>query len=184
MCTPGIPITGVTSGAFTIPTTGHDFSGFTRSRITLTVTNSSGLQSSSSVIVFPEKVNLTFDALPAGLTLYLDGIAHTAPFVYDTLVGFNHTIEARNQTVGTNTYNFASWSDGGAQQHTIVVPAAAQTYTANYNVVSTPPPLAFVQVNAATPQTNQTQVSVTYTSAQVAGILISSRSDGITRRRT
>ena len=33
----------------------------------------------------------------------------------------------------------------------------------------TPAPLAFVQVNAATPQTNQTQVSVTYTSAQVAG---------------
>ena len=70
--------------------------------------------------------------------MYLDGIAHTAPFVYDTLIGFNHTIEARNQTVGTNTYNFASWSDGGTQQHTIVVPAAAQTYTANYNVVSTP----------------------------------------------
>jgi glucose/arabinose dehydrogenase/PKD repeat protein len=166
---PGTPISGVMSGTFTIPTSGHDFSGFTRYRVALTVTDSSGLQSSSSVIVFPEKVNLTFDAAPAGLTLYLDGIAHTAPFVYDTLVGFNHTIEARNQTVGTNTYNFASWSDGGTQQHTIVVPAAAQTYTANYNVVSTPAPLAFVQVNAATPQTNQTQVSVTYTSAQVAG---------------
>ena len=37
-------------------------------------------------------------------------------------MGFNHTIEARNQTVGTTTYNFASWSDGGTQQHTIVVP--------------------------------------------------------------
>ena len=101
--------------------------------------------------------------------MYLDGIAHTAPFVYDTLIGFNHTIEARNQTIGANTYNFASWSDGGTQQHTIVVPAAAQTYTANYNVVSTPAPLAFVQVNAATPQTNQSTVSVAYTSAQVAG---------------
>ena len=37
----------------------------------------------------------------AGLTLYLDGIAKTTPFVYDTLVGFNHTIEARNQTLGS-----------------------------------------------------------------------------------
>ena len=97
---PGTPITGVTSGTFTIPTTGHDFSGFTRYRITLTVTDSSGLQSSQSVTVFPDKVNLTFDTAPGGLTLYLDGIAHTAPFVYDTLIGFNHTIEARNQTVG------------------------------------------------------------------------------------
>ena len=48
-------------------------------------------------------------------------------------------------------------------------PPAAQTYTATYNVVSTPAPLAFVQVNAATPQTNQSTVTVTYTSAQVAG---------------
>ena len=255
---PGIPITGITEGTFTIPTTGHDFSGFTRYRITLTVTDSSGLQSSSSVIVFPEKVNLTFDAVPAGLTLYLDGIAHTAPFVYDTLIGFNHTIEARNQTVGTNTYNFASWSDGGAQQHTLLVPSSSQSYVATFSVAAdtTPPSppsnlqpttvtattatfswtastdnigvtgynvyrngsligstaqtsytdtglspttsyaytvaafdaannlslpssalnvttpaavIAFVQQNYATPQTNQTQVSVTYTSAQVAG---------------
>ena len=105
---PGTPITGVTSGTFTIPTSGHDFSGFTRYRITLTVTDSDGLQSSQSVTIFPDKVNLTFDTAPGGLTLYLDGIAPRAPFVYDTLKGFNHTIRARNQTVGTNTYNFAS----------------------------------------------------------------------------
>ena len=132
---PGTPISGVTSGTFTIPTSGHDFSGNTRYRITLTVTDSDGLQSSQSAIVYPDKVNLTFDTAPAGLTLYVDGIAHTGPFVYDTLIGFNHTIEARNQTIGANTYNFASWSDGGTQQHTIVVPAAAQAYTATYNVV-------------------------------------------------
>ena len=166
---PGTPITGVTSGTFTIPTTGHDFSGNTRYRITLTVTDSSGLQSTSSATVFPQKVNLTFATAPAGATVFLDGIAHTAPFVYDTLVGFNHTIEAPNQTIGANTYNFASWSDGGAQPHTIVVPAAAQTYTANFNVAATPAPPAFVQVNAATPQTNQSSVAVTYTSAQIAG---------------
>jgi glucose/arabinose dehydrogenase/PKD repeat protein len=166
---PGTPIVGSTTATLTIPTSGHDFSGFTRYRITLTVTDSSGLQSSASVIVNPEKVNLTFDAVPAGLTLYLDGIAHTAPFVYDTLVGFNHTIEARNQTIGANTYTFASWSDGGAMQHSIMVPTAAQTYTANYTVTSAPVPIAFVQVNAAVPQSNQSSVSVTYTSAQVAG---------------
>ena len=135
----------------------------------LTVTDSSGLQSSQFVTIFPDKVNLTFDTAPGGLTLYLDGIAHTAPFVYDTLKGFNHTIEARDQTVGTTSYTFASWTDGGTQQHTLVVPDAAQTYTATFNVATAPAPLAFVQANAATPQTNQTQVSVAYTSAQVAG---------------
>ena len=56
-----------------------------------------------------------------------------------TRSGFNHTIEARNQTVGTTTYTFASWSDGGAQQHTITVPdVAPQPYTATYNAVITP----------------------------------------------
>ena len=166
---PGTPMTGVTNGTFTIPTSGHDFSGNTRYRITLTVTDSNGLQSSQSATVFPEKVNLTFNTAPAGLTLFLDGIAHTAPFVYDTLIGFNHTLEARSQTISPNTYNFVSWSDGGTQQHSITVPATAQTYTATYNVVSTPAPIAFVQVNAATPQSNQSAVTVAYTSAQVAG---------------
>ena len=99
-----------------------------------------GCSPARSVTVFPDKVNLTFDTQPGGLTLYLDGIAHTAPFVYDTLVGFNHTIEARNQTVGATTYSFASWSDGGAQQHTITVPQAPQTYVANYSVVTNPFP--------------------------------------------
>jgi hypothetical protein len=120
---PGTPITGVKSGTFTIPTSGHDFSGNTRYRITLTVTDSSGLTETKSVTIYPQKVNLTFDTVPSGLTLYLDGIARTTPFVYDTLVGFNHTIEARNQTSGNNSYTFQSWSDGGAQRHTIVVPA-------------------------------------------------------------
>ena len=167
---PGTPITGVTSGTFMIPTAGHDFSGFTRYRITLTVTDSSGLKSSQSVIIIPRKGQSHFRySAHRNRPSIVDGIAHTGPFVYDTLIGFNHTIEARNQTMGTNTYNFASWSDGGTQHHTIVVPPAAQTYTATYNVVSTPVALAFVQVNAATPQTNQSTVTITYTSAQVAG---------------
>ena len=40
--------------------------------------------------------------------------------------------------------------------------------TVAYNAVA-PAPIAFVQVNAATPQTNQSAVTVAYTSAQVAG---------------
>ena len=97
---PGTPITGVKSGTFTIPTSGHDFSGNTRYRITLTVTDSDGLTTTRAVTIYPDKVNLTFNTAPSGLTLYLDGIARTTPFVHDTLVGFTHTIEARNQTSG------------------------------------------------------------------------------------
>ena len=65
---PGSPTTG-TSGTFTIPATGHDFSGFTRYRITLTVTDADGLTTTRSATIFPTKVNLTFTTAPAGLTL-------------------------------------------------------------------------------------------------------------------
>ena len=129
---PGTPVTGVKSGTFTIPTTGHDFEGNTRYRIMLTVTDADGLTASTSVIIWPRKVNLSFDTVPSGLTLYLDGIAKATPFTYDTLIGFNHTVDARNQTSGNTSYTFASWSDGGAQLHTIVVPASAQSYTATF----------------------------------------------------
>ncbi len=136
---PGATTTGVKNGTFTIPSSGHDFSGNTRYRITLTVTDSSGLTSTKVVTVWPQKVNLTFDTLPSGQTLYLDTVAKSTPFVYDTLVGFNHTIEARDAVSGTNSYTFASWSDGGAQTHGLVVPATNASYTATYTVGSTVP---------------------------------------------
>jgi glucose/arabinose dehydrogenase/chitodextrinase len=166
---PGTPITGVKSGTFTIPTSGHDFEGNTRYRISLTVTDSDGLKSTSSVTIYPKKVNLTFSTVPAGLTLYFDGIARTAPFTADTLVGFRHNVEAPNQTGGGSSYTFASWSDDGAQQHDVVVPDVDRTYTATYTVSSAPAPITFKQLNYSTPQTNQSTVSTAYTNAQTAG---------------
>jgi glucose/arabinose dehydrogenase/PKD repeat protein/fibronectin type 3 domain-containing protein len=135
---PGTGITGVKGGSFTIPTSGHDFAGNTRYRIKLTVTDSNGLQASKSVTIWPDKVNLPFDTSPSGLSLHIDGVARTAPFVLDTLVGFNHTIEARDQTSGNNNYAFSSWSDGGARSHTITVPGASQSYTATYTLTQPP----------------------------------------------
>jgi hypothetical protein len=108
--------------------------------------------------------------VPSGRTLYLDGIAKTTPFVYDTLIGFNHTVEARNQTAGDTAYTFASWSDGGAQLHNIVVPATAQTYTATFSA-SSAPPIEFVQVKSSTPQSPQSTVATAFNQAQTSGNL-------------
>jgi len=136
---PGTAINGVKSGTLTIPTTGHDFEGDTRYRVKLTVTDSNGLQTSKSVIIRPDKVNLSFNTAPTGLKLYIDGVARTAPFVLDTLIGFNHTIDARDQTSGSDSYTFGSWSDGGAQSHSITVPTTARSYTATYTPAASPP---------------------------------------------
>jgi Fibronectin type III domain len=43
------------------------------------------------------------------------------------------------QTLGGVSYSFRSWSDGGAQSHTVVAPATAATYTATYAATSPPP---------------------------------------------
>ena len=51
---------------------------------------------------------------------------------------------------------------------TPALPSTSTDNTVTYNAVA-PAPIAFVQVNAATPQTNQSAVTVAYTSAQLAG---------------
>ncbi|MBX4200052.1 PQQ-dependent sugar dehydrogenase [Candidatus Parcubacteria bacterium] len=137
---PALPTVGSKSGTFQIPTSGHDFHGNTRYRFTVTVTDSDGLKSSASVIIYPDKVNLTLDTVPSGIGLTLDGLAITTPTVYDTLIGYNHVVNAPTTTQGANTFNFANWSDGGTQQHTVVVPSSPLTLTATYSQVQSPIP--------------------------------------------
>ena len=50
-----------------------------------------------------------------------------------------------------------------------MVPNDRQSYTATYTASSGSATPTFVQVNSATPQTNQSTVRVTYTGAQTAG---------------
>jgi glucose/arabinose dehydrogenase/PKD repeat protein len=131
------PLTGVTSSAFVVPATGHDFSGNTRFEIILTVTDTSGLKASRSAFIMPDKVNLSFNTVPSGLSLTVDGLPRVAPFVHDSLINFQHTIQAPNQTVGTTLFTFVSWSGGGAQTQTITTPLGPQSHTATFSVGAT-----------------------------------------------
>jgi hypothetical protein len=159
------------TGSYTVPTTGVDFSGNTRYRITLTVTDANGLTDTDSVIVQPRKVNLTFNGSPAGTVIYVDGAAKTTPFTLDALVGFQHSVDARNQVLNGRLHTLDTWSDGGAQLHTITVPNAAATYTATMKeMVETAPP-AFVQGNAHEASSGTTNVT-SFNSNNTAGNLI------------
>jgi hypothetical protein len=63
------------------------------------------------------------------------------PLVYDTLIGFQHQIDAPD--LATPDYPFLSWSDGGARTHTITVPVGGATYFATYDTrtaLNTVPP--------------------------------------------
>ncbi len=136
---PSIPFTGTTTGTYHIDTSGHDYSGDTGYEIVLTVTDSDGLENSTSVFLEPEKVNLTFNTAPSGLKVRVDGQEVTTPFVLDSLVNFNHVIEAFTQMQSGNNYTFQTWSDAGAQTHNITVPTTTQTYTATYQAASALP---------------------------------------------
>jgi glucose/arabinose dehydrogenase len=127
------------SGSFTVPSSGHDFTGSTSYELFLTATDSSGLSTTTSVVIRPEKVNVTFASVPSGLTVVVDSLAHVTPYTFDSLVGFQHGVDAASpQSSGGSSYSFASWSDGGARSHTVTVAAADQTYTANFTKAAAP----------------------------------------------
>ena len=81
-----------------------------------------------------QTVSITVTTNPAGLQISVDGTSYTAPRTFNWTAGSSHTLSLsspQNGASGTR-YVYASWSDGGAQSHSITVPSSATTYTANF----------------------------------------------------
>jgi len=126
---------GVTSGSFIVPD--HEYPSFLE--LSLTVTDSGGLQSTTSVQLQPQTVVLSFVTSPPGLQLAVGAEQSTSPFGRTVIVGSSNTFSAISpQVLNGTTYYFSSWSDGGAATHTIVAPSSATTYTANFVTISGP----------------------------------------------
>jgi subtilase family serine protease len=83
-------------------------------------------------IVVPVPVTVT--TAPAGRQITVDGVSYTAPQVFKWGSGSSHTIGVSSLQSGSagTQYVYATWSDGGAQSHTIKTPSSAVTYTANF----------------------------------------------------
>ena len=124
---------GVASGSFVAPD--HEYPSYLELR--LTATDSGGLTDTKSVRLDPKTVELSFRSEPAGLQLAVGSSSATTPFSRTVILGSKSTVSAPSpQTLAGTTYNFVSWSDGGAQSHDIVAPDAAATYTATYTATS------------------------------------------------
>ncbi len=136
---PFIPATsGVTSGSFTIPTTGETSSNVWY-RITLTVRDAQGATHTSFRDVTPRKSTITLASSPTGLQLTLDGQPITAPQAITSVVGMTRSLGVVSpQTLGGITYQFSSWSDGGAATHNISTPLNNTTYTATFTQQQNP----------------------------------------------
>ena len=120
---------GVVGGSFTAPD--HQYPSYLE--LELTATDSGGLTATTVVRLDPRTVQLTFQTSPGGLQLAVNGTAAKAPITRTVIVGSSNTVSAVTpQRKGSKTYSFTSWSDGGAQTHTLTAPTTSTTYTARY----------------------------------------------------
>ncbi|HJT95224.1 MAG TPA: PQQ-dependent sugar dehydrogenase, partial [Mycobacterium sp.] len=121
------------TGTITIPRSADNIDT-TWYRITLTVTDSSGLSTSKSVDVKPRLVTLTINASDPDATFTVDGIPKKGSYTEQAVVGVERVIAAVSpQYVSDGQFVFNNWSDGGAQSHAIITPGANAVYTINYD---------------------------------------------------
>ena len=120
---------GVAGGSFVAP----DHEAPAHLELRLTATDSGGLTHTVTRRLDPRMVALTFQTTPGGLNLIVGATSSKTSFTRNVIVGSRNTVSAPSpQNKGSKRYVFSSWSDGGAQSHTIVAPAAPATYTARY----------------------------------------------------
>ena len=120
---------GVSAGSFAAPD--HEYPSYLE--LALTATDSGGLTDTETLRLDPRTVTLTFQTTPGGLRLTVNGTQSSATFTRTVIVGSTNTISAVTpQTKGKKSYTFSSWSDSGAQTHTITAPATGTTYTARF----------------------------------------------------
>ncbi len=131
---------GVTSGSFTLPTTGETADNVWY-RLYLTVTDSKGLTNTVYRDILPRKTTVSFATNPAGLQVVVDGKTFSTQQSLSIIgvEGITREISVPSpQTIDGITYEFESWSQGGSASQTIATPADDVTYTATFTATSKP----------------------------------------------
>lgn len=126
---------GVISGSFTLSNQAETDSNIAVS-FYLTVTDSFGVTHTAGRAIQPVKPLLTLATAPtSGLSVKIDSAFYASPFDFDSVAGIVRDIgvpiKQQHPTTG-KWYEFQSWSDGGAYQHTITTPSTSTTYTATF----------------------------------------------------
>jgi glucose/arabinose dehydrogenase len=128
---------GIASGTFVAPD--HEYPSHLE--FELTATDSTGLSASTSVLVHPKTVDLSFATAPRGLPLTVGGATSTAPFTRTAIVGSRISIGAASELTiprmrrgaGGVTYRFVAWSNGGARNQEVIAGPSPTTYTATFS---------------------------------------------------
>ena len=139
------PVSGVASGAFTIPTAGEDATNVWY-RIHLDATDSGAplgpnarVTGGTFLDIHPNLSTITLAASPAGngLKVTFNQTQVTAPASFDAVVHFPRVIAAPStQSAGGRTWSFMHWNDAAANTRTIATPSSDTTYTAFFRCIS------------------------------------------------
>jgi hypothetical protein len=90
----------------------------------------------SLYMAYNSQVTVILQTLPGGLTADVDGTNCTAPASFTWATNSSHTLSAPTPQLspdGHARYAFLSWSDGGAETHTVTTPRLDTNYTASFS---------------------------------------------------
>jgi glucose/arabinose dehydrogenase/subtilisin-like proprotein convertase family protein len=159
------PIDGITSGSFVVPNEGEP-SPNVWYRVHLTVTDSAGESTTTFVDILPRVTSLQLSTTPPGLLVTVDGQPEVSPVTVKSVIGIHRTIGVLSpQNQGASVYDFAGWSDGGAQTHPIVWAATDTNYVAAFTLnpdqsgAANPAPILVPSSGSATPYPSLLSVS-------------------------
>jgi len=146
------PATGSTSGSFQVP---NDVSQVPGSfyRITLTVTDSAGLQTVVTKDIHPNLTSWSVSSSVPGTGYFVDGAWHTGTYSTQDVVGVKHILTGMPlaQVIGGTSYRFPGWADGSALTDSFTSTAAAASYTANYDTVQAAMPSPWQSTDVGAP---------------------------------
>jgi glucose/arabinose dehydrogenase len=101
--------------------------------VRLTATDLGGAQATLARDFLPRKVDVTFETVPSGLDVAVNGFTLTGPSTVTSWQGWTLQASAPSwQPGGTSGYAFSSWSTGPGNPALIVTPAAPATVRATY----------------------------------------------------
>ncbi|MGH2975349.1 MAG: PQQ-dependent sugar dehydrogenase [Solirubrobacterales bacterium] len=123
---------GTMSGEFEAPE--HDYPSYIE--VTLRVADNRGLSASKTVKLEPRAVTATIASSPLGVELTASLLQGPAPYPLTAIEGSHVLLTAPGTAlIEGRTYEWDSWSDGGARIHTVMVDEP-RSYEASYLAVA------------------------------------------------
>ena len=124
-------VTTTASGVTFTPVVDHDAD--THYIVTLRVRDSGGAPGSRTLELRPETSGVRISTLPAGVPVTYGDDVFATPFSRESTIGFRTTVSVPDAFTRDGTrFTFAAWSDGGARQHDLVIPATDLSLVATY----------------------------------------------------